>query len=167
LREGRAYDADQHAVWSDVDGYLDRTNTASETTAYEDAYRARQKKTDRRVQSLTPLPGQVGVAAVRDGRIIALDVFNTHALYVRAWQKVVRGLLAEKYATKTTTRRAASVVKKALGALVSAPSLVRRHLEEAPPFTVPWTGSRSRPSRTARKCFTQQRQQHKTVLVVG
>jgi hypothetical protein len=121
---GRGYDADQRAVWRDVDGYLERTQTRSTTAAYHDAYAGRAAEVERVVEGIAPCAGQVGLAAVHAGKLVSVDLFGSSALYAKAWRKVVRGLVAEVYESAAANGHAAArgVVEHALQALERVPT---------------------------------------------
>lgn len=120
LSAGQGYDAVQGAVWRDVDRYLERSHVTSVTGAYSDGYRTRAATVEALLGTLAPAPGQVGIAAVYDGRLVALDVFASAALFGRCWRKVARGILAETYAPTGTGSDARAVVEAALFDLAKA-----------------------------------------------
>lgn len=91
----KTYDADQGAVWRDVDEFLEVTRTRSPTSAYDDALRHSRESIERRLATLSPVDGQVGLAMVRAGAVQLVEVFGGPELYARAWRKVARGLLVE------------------------------------------------------------------------
>ncbi len=116
----RGYDADQRAVWRDVDGYLDRTHVTSATSAFADAVASRTASVEERMSALRVAPGQIGLAAVRGGSVIALDVFGSRMLYARAWKKVARGMLAEVNEGAAPCGDARAIVEQVLRALADA-----------------------------------------------
>ena len=115
------YDADQSAVWSDVDQYLTRSGVCSRTQAFSDAAEARSGQLEQRLEQLAPRPGQRGLAAVHGGRVVALDLFGSAALFQRAWRKVARGLLLEHYPSAEGGGDARQVVQRSLAAALGAP----------------------------------------------
>jgi hypothetical protein len=115
------YDADQEAVWQDVDAYLERTEVRSDTSAFADGFTSRSDQVERILAGIEPMPGQVGIAAVHCGKLVALDVFGSARLYTRAWKKVVRGTLGEVYPkAKPSKARPEMVVRRALNAAMGA-----------------------------------------------
>jgi hypothetical protein len=120
VRAQGTYDADQGAVWQDVDAYLERTRVGSMTAAFNDAYASRARDVERRSSSLAPAPGQVGLAAVRGSTLVGLDLFGSPSLFARGWSKVARGLLAEVYATAVEASDPMPVVRACLHALAGA-----------------------------------------------
>ncbi|MBK7583831.1 MAG: hypothetical protein IPI67_27015 [Myxococcales bacterium] len=95
IRMSGTYDSDQRSVWADVSEYMEATGTQSITSAYEDARKQRGEETEQALKSLEPLPGQVGLAVVRDGRVVLIDLFGSSRLFARAFQKCLRGTLAD------------------------------------------------------------------------
>jgi hypothetical protein len=120
VRAGGCYDADQGAVWRDVDAYLERTATMSPTAAFADGYGSRAPEVERRSTMLAPAPGQVGVAAVRGGALVGIDVFGSPSLFARGWSKIARGLLSEVYAGIASIGDPLDVVRSCLAALREA-----------------------------------------------
>jgi hypothetical protein len=122
---GGSYDADQSAVWTDVDEYINRSGVHSSTMAFSDAAEARSPDLEQRLEKLEPLPDQRGLAAVHGGRVVALDLFSSPALYRRAWRKVARGLLLEDYpqppAAPTDPTDPRQLVQQSLASALTAP----------------------------------------------
>ncbi len=117
----RGYDADQSAVWRDVDGYLERTQVGSVTSAFADGYRSRSVDVESQLAEVTPVAGQIGLAAVRGDKLVALDVLGSPDLYTRGWKKVARGMLAEVYdKAAPPVSDPAGVVAQALAAVAGA-----------------------------------------------
>ena len=119
------YDADQGEVWRDVDGYLERTQTLSPTSSIHDGMAVRASAVQRRIERLTPLPRQVGLATVRADEVVAIDVFGSPSLFSRGWRKVARGVLSEDFEERPPCRDAVSAVARALTTLSRLP-VVRR-----------------------------------------
>jgi hypothetical protein len=92
---GLGYDAQQGAVWRDVDEYIERSQVVSRTSALEDALRSKRNVVEKGLAALRPREEQVGVALVRAGALVLLDLFGTAHLYARAHRKVLRGMLAD------------------------------------------------------------------------
>ena len=114
------YDADQGAVWEDVDRYLDRTHTSSATAAFTDAAEARESAAEQWMDSVAPVQGQVGLAVVQGSELVALDVFGSPELYRRAWKKIARGVLVEVYDKRPGNGDPRAVVAAALAKVARA-----------------------------------------------
>lgn len=114
LSSNRGYDADQRAVWRDVDRYLENTQVSSLTGAFSDAFKQREHGVEQRLQGLSPLREQVGLAVVRGDRLVGLDLFASPSLYMKGWKKIARGVLAEVHKDRTSTADPLRVVDSAL-----------------------------------------------------
>ena len=119
------YDADQGAVWRDVDQYLNATQTASSTAAFSDAAEQRQRAMEQWLEMLTPSGGQVGMAVVNGSSLVSLDLFGSSQLYRRAWKKIARGVLVEIYDRQPGNGDPRAVVTRAL-ASVSRSAVIRK-----------------------------------------
>jgi hypothetical protein len=97
LDRGDGHNADQQAVWNDVDHYLTRAKISSDTAAFDDAFRKHRPSWEPILSCFEPAPDQVGIAAVAGGVLVGLDLFGSPSLYARGWRKVARGHLAEVY----------------------------------------------------------------------
>ena len=114
------YDADQHAVWRDVDDYLTTSRVRSPTGSFADGYASRARTVEQQIESLSPVPDQVGVAFLHGGRFLCLDVLGSPALWSRAWKKLVRGVLAESYTTAPPPVDPISQVREVLSQAITA-----------------------------------------------
>lgn len=120
-----SYDAGQRAVWNDVDAHLRRTTTMSRTMAYADAADARSATIAKQVANVTPERSQVGHVAVLRDRLLCVELFGSSELYLRAWPKLARGLLAEDMHVPVPSPRASGVATRVMSALRDA-KYVRR-----------------------------------------
>lgn len=122
-----SYDAEQEAVWADVESYLVRSGVQSPTGALDDGVRTRLESIEQRMARLAPVKAQVGIAFTRAGRFVALDVFGSPSLYARAWKKVARGALAEIFADEPAPAkgRPRDRVRRALGDVAKAQMVVK------------------------------------------
>jgi hypothetical protein len=93
VRQGRGYDADQSAVWTDVDNYLKKSGVYSTTAALQDGIDSRRGAADRALIQIPAQPRQIGMALVVDGALVAMDVFGSPELYASSHEKIVRGIL--------------------------------------------------------------------------
>jgi hypothetical protein len=124
LASGRGHDADQGAVWEDVDDYLRKTGTQSGSAAFDDAYRQRRPVVDSALSSFSPEPEQVGLAIVHGEALLGLDLFGSPSLYERGWRKVMRGFLVEVHEERAapTEATALEIAGAALRAVVGCRS---------------------------------------------
>jgi hypothetical protein len=125
IRGGRGYDADQSAVWREVDDHLHRTGTASPTSSYTDSHTLREREIESRLPEIEPRDGQIGIAALHGDVLVGLDVFGSTAVFKRAWPRLARGILGDVLEDeKATTRDAEGAVRAVLACLGDA-QLVR------------------------------------------
>jgi hypothetical protein len=122
---GGDYDAQQRAVWDDVDDYLDRSRVISRTAAFDDAVQSRRDITLTGIQALTPLTDQVGVGLVRAGKLVLMDVFGSASLYARCYRKITAGMLSDPTDGTAKTDEAAGVVADAVRRLRHATPMRR------------------------------------------
>jgi len=93
VRQGRGYDADQGAVWTDVDNYLKKSGVYSTTAALQDGIDSRRGAADQALIQIPAQPTQIGMALVVDGALVAMDLFGSPELYASSHEKIVRGIL--------------------------------------------------------------------------
>lgn len=89
LREMCGFDADQGAIWREIDRKQVRFSAHSETDALHDVYRDLRSEMERYVAGLAPQPGQAGVACFINGRFTCLDLFGGPATLGKVWVKLV------------------------------------------------------------------------------
>jgi hypothetical protein len=120
---GGGYDSDQRAVWADVDDYLERSRVMSRTSSFEEGVASRRAATSSAVGKLAPQPGQVGMALVRRGRLVLMDLFGSAELYARGYRKVALGMLADGAEGEVDREGAPLVVAHALGSVTHLDAL--------------------------------------------
>ena len=84
---------DQHALWNEVDVALDCEGVRSQTSDYHAVQRQRASA-DAALARVTPLDRQVGVMALRDGVLAALDLVGSAGTWKGVCGRIVRSLLA-------------------------------------------------------------------------
>ena len=134
LKEGRRHDADQGAVWADVNSSLAAANVSSPTAAMHDAYDARKNELDAFRTSLTLPPKAVGLAVFRGAMFLGLDLFDRHSTLKYFWESLV-----DSYAIDSFGPAEIPTESKA------EPQAVKRFLEQAAngewqPFKSPGEG---------------------------
>lgn len=107
VTEHGAYDADQSAVWSDVDDYLRRSRTSSRTSSYADAFESRRAEAEALAASLALPETAVGFAFFRGSasgtKLVGLDVFGSSSLFARAFHKISAGVAADVLTPRART----------------------------------------------------------------
>jgi hypothetical protein len=113
------YDADQRAIWNDVDSYIERTNVVSRTASHADAADSRASIINAALDEIEIDPRQVGIAAITSAGHVTMDVFGSLELFARAWRIVARGMLAESSA-REPPRRSDVAIRALLASLKDA-----------------------------------------------
>jgi hypothetical protein len=125
LATAGTYDADQRAVWSGVATFLGRTRSTSATASLSDGVSAREPDIESRLGQLArlaPEADQIGLAALRGGKLLSIDLFGGTDLYRRCWRKIAKGLFAEVFADSVSRCTDSSqVVQAALDTAAGAP----------------------------------------------
>lgn len=126
----RSFDADQHAVWSDVSGKLSRMRVDSVSAAINDGYESYGEHLREFEAALAPVPGQRGAAFALDGRIVGIELLATEAAFRAIYRKLLKSYAfdaleaADVTPPKAPTREDVKIfIARILGAAVSsAPS---------------------------------------------
>lgn len=93
-REGR-YDADQSAVWGEVQHCMSRSAAASPTSALADAYAAKQRELNAARAALQLPDDAVGVGVFRGEAFLGLDLFDRHATCRYFWESLIDSYLID------------------------------------------------------------------------
>ena len=93
--------SDQGAVWGAVSDSLERHQTSSPTSSFEEvraaAYErddARREATDRLIAT-GPEAGQTGVVVAVDGKVVSAELFGSPELLAARWEQIVRSVMFE------------------------------------------------------------------------
>src|SRR4029453_3078460 len=89
LRTRGGHDANQSAVWDEVQMSLGTSNVSSPTSALTDAYAARQKELDDFRSNLQLPDRAVGLAVFQGRGFQGLDLFDRHSTLRYFWQSLV------------------------------------------------------------------------------
>jgi len=113
-----AHHRDQSAVWGEVNQMLSAYRLASDTDALDSVFVGRRSARDAamvdEVASWGPLPEQVGIVVMSEGRVVSADVFGDPALLESMWGTLVRSAFTSAVGTDRTSRNRAD---RALGIL--------------------------------------------------
>jgi len=89
LKEGRGHDADQQAVWEEVEAVMLHRKAASPTAALSDVY-AQEEQALSNFRSKLKLPADsIGVAVFQRGQLMGLDLFDRHTTLAYFWESLV------------------------------------------------------------------------------
>lgn len=109
-------DADQGAVWDDVDLRASELRSHSATGAMGDIYDQHHTSVEDYLHEIVWLDGQVGAAFAIDGFVVGLDVFDSQNIAREYLPKVIRSYALDAIAQRAprATRAASKAVRKPL-----------------------------------------------------
>lgn len=84
------FDADQRAVWDDVQEALEETGTHSASSAMHDSYVLRRAEIERLSSAFVPADSQVGAVFYIDGRPVGIEVADSPRAFGAIFGKLVR-----------------------------------------------------------------------------
>ena len=119
-RERGEAHSDQGDVWQSVSEHLDAVGARSETGALAGVYADRGQDIEDQRANLELAPNAVGFIAAAGGELIALEVFDSHAMLQRVWPRLSESYLVEALRRPATKRRARKVDARAFLKRVSA-----------------------------------------------
>jgi hypothetical protein len=117
-------EADQGAVWDEVERYAARFDAQSSTHAMEDVHAAASASVGAMVAGTEPLPGQCGVAVAVGKHITAVDLFDGPASLADYWDALVAGYALDADATPTKHPRRRDVRALLGDVAAGAPNIV-------------------------------------------
>jgi hypothetical protein len=89
LKTGGGHNADQTAVWAEVQASMDASGTSSPTAALSDAYTQRESALAEVRKDLRLPKKAVGLAVFQAGRFQGLDLFDRHSTLKYFWESLV------------------------------------------------------------------------------
>jgi hypothetical protein len=89
LKKKGVHDADQGAVWQDVDASMQCAGVLSPTAALHDAYAQRERELEDFRRDLQMPADAVGMAVFRGGRLLGLDLFDRASTFHHYWTSLV------------------------------------------------------------------------------
>ena len=89
------FEADQGAIWEEIDRKQCAFDVASPTGAVHDIYESYEKNLEEYVAGLEPEPEQAGVAVFISGRFSCLDLFSHPAALEKLWDRLLRSYALE------------------------------------------------------------------------
>jgi hypothetical protein len=89
LKTGGGHNADQTAVWAEVQASMDASGTSSPTAALNDAYTQRETALAVVRKELRLPRTAVGLAVFQAGRFQGLDLFDRHSTLEYFWESLV------------------------------------------------------------------------------
>ena len=95
LEASGAYHSDQGEVWDGIAELQAKAGAPSPTSAMSDVYKAREDDLRQCDEIFKPLPNQVGLLAIIDGRPVGVDMVSLTAAYAKLHPKLVRSYTLE------------------------------------------------------------------------
>jgi hypothetical protein len=89
LRSKSACDADQTAVWREVDRKMTVSQTTSSTSALHDVYAQTEKGLQDYVAAFSPSDAQGFIVAI-EGEVVGADLFDHAETFEKLWPKLIR-----------------------------------------------------------------------------
>ncbi len=121
LRTSGSYNADQGAIWEEIDRKHACMGTHSPTAALNEVYKNYEEKLEQLLEGLTPSPEQAGVAVFINNRFSCLDLFDRPQTLGRVWQKLIKSYAMEALEAGSQAKaRRKPDLQKLLGALSEA-----------------------------------------------
>ena len=90
LKSGGTAQADQSAVWKEVDGYIARSKASSPTSAMQDVFNTHEEETKRIRGALKEVKANGAVVAL-NGHVVALDLVASRKVFQKLWDTLLRG----------------------------------------------------------------------------
>jgi len=100
LRQSGSFAGNQGAVWDEVRRLHDELGTRSSTGAMSDAFRIRGSDIDDLTHAFEPVKGQVGLAAVVNGRLLGLDYLSQESVFKQVFPKLIKSYTIESMRTR-------------------------------------------------------------------
>jgi hypothetical protein len=95
LKRERRFDADQGAIWSEIDRKQAAMHAASPTDALHEVYEQRGEELDDMVNRLNPADGQQGIAVFINDRFVCLDLFDSPQTLAKLWKRLLKSYAME------------------------------------------------------------------------
>lgn len=121
LKRVQRFDADQHAIWDEIERKQDRMAAPSATGALHEVYRKTGDELKSMIGRLEPAEGQTGVAVFINNRFVCLDLFDRPETLPKIWEKLLRSYAMEALEEKAEKSVSPPVdIKKILDSISSA-----------------------------------------------
>ena len=95
LKSNASFDADQGAIWAEVDSISSNLGTESPTAALHETYSNLEDELRNLVEGFHQLPGQVGVAVYINNRFACLDLFDKGGTLTKLWGRLLKSYAIE------------------------------------------------------------------------
>lgn len=89
LRSKGKHEADQAAVWQEVEESLDIAECVSPTSSLHDAYEARRADLEAARKEIVVPPDAIGLAVFHRDEFLGLDIFDRHSTLMYFWESLI------------------------------------------------------------------------------
>ena len=97
-----SFDADQGAIWDEVDSISSNLDTESPTAALHETYSRLEDELLNLVEGFSKLPGQAGVAVYINNRFACLDLFDKGGTLTKLWGRLLKSYAIEALNSKSS-----------------------------------------------------------------
>lgn len=95
LERGAGHRSDQGEVWHSIHSQCESAGVSSSTSAMKDIHESYRSELDDVEGNFTLLPGQQGILAFINGRIVGLDAVSSEACYKKVHAKLLRSYVLD------------------------------------------------------------------------
>ncbi len=106
LKTEASFDADQAAIWEEIELSSRNLGTASPTGAMHDTYSSREDELKDLVENFRHFPGQVGIAVYINNRFTCLDLFDKSKTLQKLWVRLLKSYAVESLNTRSRALKA-------------------------------------------------------------
>lgn len=100
LETGADFNADQAAIWEEIERSSKNLGTESPTGAMHESYSSREDELRDLVDNFEYLPGQVGIAVYINNRFSCLDIFDKSQTLEKLWTRLLKSYALEALNTR-------------------------------------------------------------------
>jgi hypothetical protein len=111
LRESRAYDSDQGAVWEGIAFSARMANVHSPTGAMKEVFESRENDLKGYLDAFQYIPNQKGIFVIVNGEVVGFDILSLSAAYEVIHPKLVKSYVMDAVLQKKKNGDGASVDK--------------------------------------------------------
>lgn len=127
LKFERGFQADQGAIWEEIDRKQACMGTSSDTDALHAVYENYREELENFIENLQPTTGQSGIAIFINNRFVCLDIFECPETLRKLWAKLLKSYALEAFeARKEKKSTAKADLQAVLNAVAKSECSTRR-----------------------------------------
>jgi hypothetical protein len=100
LKRRKTFEADQGAIWNEIDRKQESMGFKSDTDALHEVYKDREEDMEKFASQLKPLAKQVGIAVFINNRFTCMDLFSFPETLQFMWEKLIKSYAMEALEVK-------------------------------------------------------------------